>query len=74
MALLEEPSLLAVIIDTNPLGWARLCRDTPGNTADDSGAAMFAKALRQLLIFLNSFAALDTRNRLLVLAAHPSHR
>ncbi|KAI9593819.1 TFIIH subunit Tfb4/p34 [Syncephalis fuscata] len=74
----EEPSLLAVIIDTNPLGWSRLGhgdgqKNSNGNSSGDSGVAMFTKALRQILVFLNSFVALDTRNRLLVLAAHPGH-
>ncbi|KAI8052556.1 TFIIH subunit Tfb4/p34 [Syncephalis plumigaleata] len=78
----DEPSLLAVIIDTNPLGWTRLDHQNQANSGSNSssnshtpqaGVAVFTKALRQLLVFLNSFMALDTRNRLLVLAAHPGH-
>ncbi|RKP23253.1 TFIIH subunit Tfb4/p34, partial [Syncephalis pseudoplumigaleata] len=72
----DEPSLLAVIIDTNPLGWTRLGHGQQANepSTPQTGVAVFTKALRQLLVFLNAFMALDTRNRLLVLAAHPGHR
>ncbi|KAJ1642536.1 RNA polymerase II transcription factor B subunit 4, partial [Dispira simplex] len=54
----ESPSLLAVILDINPLPWS-------------NAQLPFENALKQTLIFLNAYLALKHDNQLVVLATTP---
>ncbi|KAI9724194.1 MAG: RNA polymerase II transcription factor B subunit 4 [Chrysothrix sp. TS-e1954] len=53
------PSLLVVILDTNPHAWASLAPTLP-----------LSKALGQLLIFINAHLAFSHENRVAVIASH----
>eukprot|EP00962_Isochrysis_galbana_P041885 scaffold15478_cov117-Isochrysis_galbana.AAC.4 len=56
----DTPSVLAVVLDCNPLEWAtRTDEDLPA-------------LLEQFLIFANAFWMLSSANRLLVIGAHPA--
>ncbi|ODQ53769.1 transcription factor Tfb4 [Saitoella complicata NRRL Y-17804] len=55
----DTPSLLVVILDTNPFAWGSLSSTLP-----------LEKALAQLLIFVNAHLALSHDNRVAVLASH----
>ncbi|KAK9466495.1 TFIIH subunit Tfb4/p34 [Lipomyces arxii] len=52
----ELPSLLVVVLDTNPLGW--------------NGQISLREALSSLLIFLNSHLSLSHSNEVAVIASH----
>lgn len=56
----DTPSVLAVVIDCNPLEWA--------TRADEELPAL----LEQLLIFANAFWMLSSANRLVLIGAHPA--
>ncbi len=55
----ETPSLLSVIIDTNPRAWAAL---------DD--ALPLSRAVANLLLFINAHLAFSSANQVAVIAAH----
>ncbi|BFZ60272.1 RNA polymerase II transcription factor B subunit 4 [Saitoella coloradoensis] len=55
----DTPSLLVVILDTNPFAWESL-----------SSILTLEKALAQLLIFVNAHLALSHDNRVALLASH----
>lgn len=55
----EPPSLLTIILDTNPHAWAILEDSLP-----------FSKALANLLVFVNAHLAVNYANRIAVLASH----
>ncbi|KAL1967931.1 hypothetical protein VTN77DRAFT_2348 [Rasamsonia byssochlamydoides] len=65
------PSLLAIVLDTNPHAWALLEKDLP-----------FSKALANILVFINAHLACNYANEVAVVASHsqraawlyPSHR
>ncbi|KAL1987024.1 hypothetical protein VTN96DRAFT_4898 [Rasamsonia emersonii] len=65
------PSLLAIILDTNPHAWALLEKSLP-----------LSKALANILVFINAHLACNYTNEVAVVAAHsqraawlyPSHR
>ncbi|KAJ3299146.1 RNA polymerase II transcription factor B subunit 4 [Borealophlyctis nickersoniae] len=63
MATEDDINILAVIIDTNPVAWARAAErpDKPLH---------FTKALEQLLVFINAHLALRFDNQLAVIASH----
>ena len=55
----EAPSLLTVILDTNPHAWALLEDSLP-----------LSKAVANLLVFINAHLAINHANRVAVLASH----
>lgn len=58
----QTPSLLTLIIDTNPRAWAALEDTIP-----------FSKAIANILVFVNAHLAFGNDNQVAILAAH-SHR
>jgi transcription initiation factor TFIIH subunit 3 len=58
----QTPSLLTLIIDTNPRAWAALEDTLP-----------FSKAVANILVFVNAHLAFGNDNQVAILAAH-SHR
>lgn len=55
----EAPSLLTIILDTNPHAWALLADSLP-----------LSKAVANLLVFINAHLAINHANRIAVLASH----
>ena len=55
----EGPSLLTIILDTNPHAWALLADSLP-----------LSKAVTNLLVFINAHLAINHANRVAVLASH----
>ncbi|KAG6017636.1 hypothetical protein E4U54_005579 [Claviceps lovelessii] len=55
----ETPSLLSIIIDTNPRAWAALDDKLP-----------LAKAVANILVFVNAHLAFSNANQVAVVAAH----
>ncbi|KAI0180723.1 transcription factor Tfb4 [Hypoxylon sp. FL1284] len=55
----QIPSLLTIIIDTNPRAWAAIADHLP-----------ISKAVANLLVFVNAHLALDNENHVAILAAH----
>ncbi|GAB7361623.1 hypothetical protein MBLNU230_g1674t1 [Neophaeotheca triangularis] len=55
----EPPSLLTIILDTNPHAWALIGDSLP-----------FSKAIANLLVFINAHLAVNYANRIAVLASH----
>lgn len=55
----ETPSLLAVVIDTNPRAWAALDARLP-----------LSKAIANILVFVNAHLAFSNVNKVAVIAAH----
>lgn len=58
----EVPSLLAVVVDTNPSAWALIRKVLP-----------ISKAIANILIYVNAHLALSNLNQVAIIAAH-SHR
>lgn len=58
----EAPSLLTIILDTNPRAWAALSSTLP-----------LSRAIANILVFANSHLAFSSGNRVAVIASH-SHR
>ncbi|KLU89439.1 RNA polymerase II transcription factor B subunit 4 [Magnaporthiopsis poae ATCC 64411] len=58
----EIPSLLAVVVDTNPSAWALIRKVLP-----------ISKAIANILIYVNAHLALSNLNQVAIIAAH-SHR
>ncbi|KAK3677916.1 RNA polymerase II transcription factor B subunit 4 [Recurvomyces mirabilis] len=56
---LEPPSLLTIILDTNPHAWALLGDSLP-----------LSKAVANLLVFINAHLAINYANRVAVIASH----
>ena len=56
---LESPSLLTIILDTNPHAWALLADSLP-----------LSKAVANLLVFINAHLAINHANRVAVIASH----
>ncbi|KAI1374816.1 transcription factor Tfb4 [Hypoxylon crocopeplum] len=57
----QVPSLLTIVIDTNPRAWAALSDLLP-----------ISKAIANLLVFVNAHLAFGSDNHVAVLAAHPN--
>ena len=55
----EPPSLLTIILDTNPHAWALLADTLP-----------LSKAVANLLVFVNAHLAINHGNRVAILASH----
>lgn len=55
----EPPSLLTIILDTNPHAWALLSDSLP-----------LSKAVANLLVFVNAHLAINHANRVAILASH----
>lgn len=55
----QAPSLLILIIDTNPRAWAALSKTLP-----------FSQAIANVLVFVNAHLAFDSNNQVAILAAH----
>ncbi|OAQ73303.1 transcription factor TFIIH subunit Tfb4 [Pochonia chlamydosporia 170] len=55
----ETPSLLSIVIDTNPRAWAALNDSLP-----------LAKAIANILVFVNAHLAFSNVNQVAVIAAH----
>ena len=55
----EPPSLLAIVLDTNPHAWALLEDSLP-----------LSKVVVNLLVFINAHLAINHANRVAVLASH----
>ncbi|KAK4963378.1 RNA polymerase II transcription factor B subunit 4 [Elasticomyces elasticus] len=55
----EAPSLLTIILDTNPHAWALLADTLP-----------LSKAVANLLVFINAHLSINYANRVAVLASH----
>jgi transcription initiation factor TFIIH subunit 3 len=55
----EIPSLLTIVIDTNPRAWAALARVLP-----------ISRAIANILVFINSHLAFNNANQVAVIAAH----
>ncbi|KAL5347161.1 RNA polymerase II transcription factor B subunit 4 [Pseudogymnoascus australis] len=58
----ESPSLLTIVLDTNPHAWALLHETLP-----------LSKAVANLLVFINAHLAFNNANQVAVVASH-SHR
>jgi transcription initiation factor TFIIH subunit 3 len=56
------PSLLVIVLDTNPHAWTLLARKLP-----------LSKAIANLLVFINAHLALNDANQVAIVASH-SHR
>ncbi|KAK5704550.1 RNA polymerase II transcription factor B subunit 4 [Elasticomyces elasticus] len=56
---IEAPSLLTIILDTNPHAWALLADTLP-----------LSKAVANLLVFINAHLSINYANRVAVLASH----
>ncbi|EOD51401.1 Transcription factor Tfb4 [Neofusicoccum parvum] len=56
------PSLLTIILDTNPHAWQYLSPSLP-----------LAKAIANLLVFVNAHLAINSANQVAVLASHTHH-
>ncbi|KAK5132422.1 hypothetical protein LTR08_009105 [Meristemomyces frigidus] len=56
---IEPPSLLTIILDTNPHAWAVLANTLP-----------LSKAVANLLVFINAHLAINHANRIAVIASH----
>ncbi|SCU92318.1 LAMI_0E09758g1_1 [Lachancea mirantina] len=61
----EAPSLLTVIVETNPKLWAELERENQEH-------ANLLDTLQSLLVFLNAHLAFNSANQVAVIAAHSS--
>ncbi|KAI1110985.1 TFIIH subunit Tfb4/p34 [Nemania sp. NC0429] len=57
----QTPSLLTVVIDTNPRAWAAINDLLP-----------ISKAIANILVFINAHLAYGNENQVAVLAAHPN--
>ncbi|OTA96306.1 hypothetical protein M434DRAFT_392966 [Hypoxylon sp. CO27-5] len=57
----QIPSLLTIIIDTNPRAWAAIADQLP-----------ISKAIANLLVFVNAHLAFGNDNHVAILAAHPN--
>ncbi|KAJ8603656.1 hypothetical protein MRB53_042091 [Persea americana] len=57
--LTEPPSLLAIILDTNPHAWTSISESLP-----------LSKALANLLVFVNAHLAINPANSIAVIASH----
>ncbi|KAI0830938.1 transcription factor Tfb4 [Hypoxylon sp. FL0890] len=57
----QIPSLLTIIIDTNPRAWAAISDRLP-----------ISKAIANLLVFVNAHLAFGNDNHVAILAAHPN--
>jgi transcription initiation factor TFIIH subunit 3 len=55
----QTPSLLTLVIDTNPRAWAALNKSIP-----------FSKAIANILVFVNAHLAFGNDNQVAILAAH----
>ncbi|KAK5112606.1 hypothetical protein LTR62_003920 [Meristemomyces frigidus] len=55
----EPPSLLTIILDTNPHAWALLGKSLP-----------LSKAVANILVFINAHLAINYANRVAVIASH----
>jgi transcription initiation factor TFIIH subunit 3 len=55
----EIPSLLTIVIDTNPRAWAAL-----------AGVLPISRAVANILVFINSHLAFNNANQVAVIAAH----
>src|SRR5947199_2773571 len=58
----ESPSLLAIILDTNPHAWALLKPTLP-----------LSKAIANIIVFINAHLAFNNANQVAVIASH-AHR
>lgn len=58
----EPPSLLTIILDTNPHAWALLADSLP-----------LSKAVANLLVLINAHLAINYANRVAVIASHSEH-
>ncbi|KAI0479521.1 TFIIH subunit Tfb4/p34 [Xylariaceae sp. FL0804] len=66
----QAPSLLVVVVDTNPRAWAALGGD--GDDGDEGNSLTISRAVANLLVFLNAHLAFGNDNQVAVLAAHPN--
>ncbi|KAG6019274.1 hypothetical protein E4U41_003310, partial [Claviceps citrina] len=55
----ETPSLLSIVLDTNPRAWAALDDRLP-----------LSKAVANILVFVNAHLAFSNANQVAVVAAH----
>ena len=62
----DDKSLLILLIETNPKYWA----SSDGKGSGTSAALGLTHVLRATTIFLNSFFALNQQNRVAVIAVH----
>ncbi|KAI9146336.1 TFIIH subunit Tfb4/p34 [Paraphysoderma sedebokerense] len=62
----DDISLLVVIVDTNPFSWINLSKSNDSSEA----IQLFSQVLEHLIIFINSYLALNHDNQLAVLASH----
>lgn len=61
----DESSLLIVVLDTNPVWWGQ-------QLSKPNRDLTFTNCIEELLVFCNSHLMMDQRNKLCVIAAHPS--
>lgn len=66
MELVDDASLLIVVVETNPMYWA----SQKGKSSGTAAAQGLKRTIEQLLVFLNSFMVLNQQNRCAVIAVH----
>jgi hypothetical protein len=62
----SDPSILTIIVDTNPLAWKLRGQFGPDNMIDIN------ELVSQLIVFCHCYALLHRSNRIVVIANHPS--
>lgn len=62
----NDPSILTIIVDTNPLGW-KLRRQFGSDTMVE-----YNHLVAQLIIFCHSYTLMNRANRIVVIANHPT--
>jgi hypothetical protein len=62
----SDPSILTIIVDTNPLAWKLRGQFGPDNMIDIN------ELVSQLIVFCHCYTLLHRSNRIVVIANHPS--
>jgi hypothetical protein len=74
----DQPSVLVLVVDVNPLAWGQpLSPEAKANGASASAVSdplTFAAAMDQLMVYINAYLLLHRRNRICVIAATPYFR
>lgn len=62
----NDPSILTIIVDTNPLGWKLRRQFGSDNMVE------YNHLVAQLIIFCHSYTLMNRSNRIIVIANHPT--
>src|SRR5690606_8411745 len=73
----DSPSILALVLDVNPWYWGARKLEMEEKMQDEKEESAelisFSEMMEHLLVFLNSFLALNESNLLTIIASHPTH-